>query len=123
MQAEVVALEENVQALQKQLEQSELENVNQRAQIETLSRLTGRPAAAAAQPREGAGVPAEPDAWRPGPASQPQPGPPQTNDTACSEVGTRCTQTSAHTRFTATTQVKMHVKVACLHLPYLPASH
>jgi len=45
-----VALADNIQALQKQLEQSELDCVNQKAQIAMLTRLTGPAEAAPAEP-------------------------------------------------------------------------
>ncbi len=49
-QAAVVALADNIQALQKQLEQSELDCVNQKAQIAMLTRLTGPAVAAPVMP-------------------------------------------------------------------------
>ena len=49
-QAAVVALADNIQALQKQLEQSELDCVNQKAQIAMLTRLTGPAEAAPVKP-------------------------------------------------------------------------
>ncbi len=90
MQAEVVALEEDIQALQKQLEETELECVYTKAQIATLARLSARTAAAAALPVN-SNPAAEPDAWRTDPASQLQLGPQQTEAAAYSEVRVNCT--------------------------------
>jgi len=79
VQAEVAALEEDIQALQKQLEETELECVYTKAQIATLARLSDRTAAAAALPADSSPAP---DA----PASQPGPGPQQAETAADSEV-------------------------------------
>ena len=46
-QAEIAALEEHVSALHRQLEQTQLDNVNKKAQIATLARLTNAAAAPA----------------------------------------------------------------------------
>ena len=87
LQAELAALEEQVSALQEQLEQSQLDYVHEKAQIATLTHLTGGEAPAAGRPA------VSPAAAVPGPterdpaASQPQPPVPwQTTTAVCSEV-------------------------------------
>ena len=88
-QAEVAALEEDIQALQRQLEQTELDCVYTKAQIATLARLTDSDAAAAPPVVSGPG--AQLDAWSPpDPASRPPPDPERAARAAHSEVRTSC---------------------------------
>ena len=99
-----MALEEDIQALQKQLEETELECVYTKAQIATLARLSDRTAAAAALPVH-SGLAAEPDAWHRD-TPQPQPAPQETEAAASSAVRahkqrrlpkyTRCTPSTSH---------------------------
>ncbi len=85
-QADVAALEEQVSALQEQLGQSQLDYVNEKAQIATLAHLMGGACLPAERPAESPAAavlePREPD-----PDAQPQPPDPwQTSATVCSEV-------------------------------------
>ena len=84
LQAEVAALEDQVSALREQLEQSQLDYVNEKAQIATLARLTSGACAA----ERSTVSPASPALRAQGPASsQPRPTDPwQTIPTVCSEV-------------------------------------
>ncbi len=73
-QAEVVALEEHVSALQQQLEQSELDCVHKKAQIDTLARLADVAPAAVRPAQDPGAAAAEPsDPLIPAAAAQPRP--------------------------------------------------
>ncbi len=86
LQAEVAALEEQVSALQEQLGQSQLDYVNEKAQIATLAHLMGGGHLSAERPAESPAAAAL-ERRESDPASQPQPPDPwQTSAAVCSEV-------------------------------------